>query len=71
MERGERLRSIFGQDEKLRGLRLLRGKLGGDGLLRAREDGKVHNALLLPERKERKERLEIERAAERVVGLQK
>ena len=71
MERGERLRSIFGQDEKLRSIRLLCGKLGGDGLLRARENGKVHNAFLLPCGEEREERLEIESAAERVVGLQK
>ena len=71
MERGERLRGVLGQDEKLRGIGLLRGKLGGDGLLRARENGKVHNAFLLPCGEERKERLKIERAAERVVGLQK
>ena len=71
MERGERLRGVLRQDEKLRSIRLLCGKLGGNGLLRAREDGKVHNAFLLPCGEEREERLEIESAAERVVGLQK
>ena len=70
-ERGERLRGVLRDNQKLRHIRLLNGKLGGNRLLRAREDRKIGDAILLPRREQGKERFRVQSAAERVVRLEK